>query len=72
MSYLGARIPDSSRNPSLTYLFVQKLSIEDFPGGPGVKNLKAKAGHMGFIACRSLVWEDSTCSGTTKLVHHNY
>ena len=42
--------------------------IEGFPGGPAVKNPPANAGNTGSV----LVWEDSTCRGTTKLINHNY
>ena len=37
-----------------------------FPGGSVVKNPPANAGDT----VRSLIWEDPTCSGTTKPVHN--
>ena len=36
----------------------------DFPGGSVVKNQEPWI--------QSLVWEDPTCRGATKPVHHNY
>ena len=39
-----------------------------FPGGAVVKNPPANAGTQ----VQTLVWEDSTCHGATKPVHHNY
>ena len=39
-----------------------------FPGGSVVKNPPANAGDT----VQSLIWEDPTCSGTTKPVYHNY
>ena len=44
------------------------LKIKGFPGGSAVKNLPANAGYMDSI----LIWEDPTCLGTTKPMHHNY
>ena len=38
-----------------------------FPGGPVVRNPAANAGAQ----VQSLVWEDATCYGATKLVHNN-
>ena len=43
----------------------------DFPGGLVVKNLPVNAGDTGSVPVSSLVWEDSTCHGATKPVHHN-
>ena len=37
---------------------------QEFPGGPVVSNLPACAEDIG--------WEDSTCHGATKPMHHNY
>ena len=42
--------------------------LQDFLGGPVVKNLPTHAGDMGSIA--SL--EDSTCCKATKPMHPNY
>ena len=39
-----------------------------FPGGPVVKNSPANAGNM----VQSLLWEDTTCPGTTKPMYHDY
>ena len=47
---------------------VRKKPPRDFPGSPVVKNLPAKQGTW----VRSLVWEDPTCRGAAKPVHHNY
>ena len=51
-------------------MFFSKTSryTGDFPGGPVVKNPPANAGDMGL----TLVQEDSTCQGATKLVSHHY
>ena len=39
-----------------------------FHGGAVVKNPPANAGNTGLIP----VWEDPTCHGAPKPVHHNY
>ena len=58
----------------------------DFPGGAVVRNLPTNAGDTGTVFSsrpliahiylasysRSLVWEDHTCHGATKPMHHNY
>ena len=46
----------------------QKSKNWDFPGGTVVKNPSANAGDTG----SALVWEDPTCHGAMKPVHHNY
>ena len=62
-------------NPLATYShnkigfqFSLKFYEWGFPGGAVVKNLPASSGTIG----SSLVLEDPTCLGVTKLVHHNY
>ena len=44
-------------------IFSKQVLVRGFPGGSVVKNPPAKAGDM--------VWEDPTCCGATKPVHHN-
>ena len=39
-----------------------------FPGDSVVKSFPANVGDTGSI----LVWEDPTCYGATKPMHHNY
>ena len=39
----------------------------DFAGGPVVKNPPINAGDTGSV----LVWEDPTCCGAVKPMHHN-
>ena len=46
----------------------KKSQLRDFPGGAVIKNPPANAGDMG----SSPVWEDPTCHGATKPMHHNY
>ena len=57
-------------NINVKYFFSRhfKCGISDFPRGPVVQNPPAKAGHMGSIPA----WEDPTCLGAAKPVHHNY
>ena len=50
------------------YIFSIRNYMLDLPGGAVVKNLPANAGDMGSIPGPGR----STCSGTTKLVCHNY
>ena len=54
---------------SNNWLIVRKGFLEDFPNGLGLKDLPANAG---IYYVRSLVWEDPTCHGATKSVHHSY
>ena len=44
-------------------MFSKQVLVRGFPGGSVVKNPPANAGDM--------VWEDPTCCGATKSVHHN-
>ena len=46
--------------------FYSRKYFQDFPGGLVLKNPPANAGKF-----QSLLWEDSTCHGATKLVGHN-
>ena len=54
---------------SNNWLILRKGFLEDFPNGLGLKDLPANAGIYYVI---SLVWEDPTCHGATKSVHHSY
>ena len=47
---------------------LKKKKKWDFPGGPVVKNLSAKAGDTGSIPGLGV----SICHGATKPVHHNF
>ena len=40
----------------------------DFSGGAVVENPPANAGDT----VRALIWEDPTCRGATKPMHHSY
>ena len=42
--------------------------MQDFPGGPVVKNMSANAEDKGPVP----VWEDPTCCGTAKPVSCSY
>ena len=53
---------------SASHLLNKKYIAADFPGGTVVKNPPANAGTQ----VRALVWEDPTCRGATKSMHHNY
>ena len=55
------------RNVNITKRNI-KTKWQGFPGGTVVKNLPANAGDT----VRALVWEDATCCGATKHMHHNY
>ena len=48
-------------------LMLFKRRLRAFPDGPVVKNLPDNAGDR----VRSLIWEDSTCWGSTKPLSHN-
>ena len=48
-----------------------KKAPQEFPGGAVVKNPPANAGVQG-TRVRALFWEDPTCHGAAKLVHHSY
>ena len=70
-----AKWNNSGRERQISYDFTHiwnilkiKINQQGFPGGPVVKSLLATQG----LLVQSLVQEDPTCSGATKLMHHNY
>ena len=49
----------------------QELTVEDFPGSPGVKNLPANAGDMGSIPAGKIPYaaeQQSLCATTVEPV----
>ena len=59
-----------SKSVDSEYEIITKLKRKQkqgFPGGSVIKNLPADAGDT----VSTLVWEDSTCCGGTKPMHHN-
>ena len=58
----------SAISPALLQASLSEKEQEDFPGGPVVQNLPAKAGDMGSIPGSGR----SHMPGATKPMYHNY
>ena len=51
-----------------SYSTVKLIELQDFPGGPVVRNLPASAG----VEAQSLAWEDSmSCRASKPLCYNN-
>ena len=64
--YFFKMTKNSDHKYSTVTWFNERILL-DFPGGPVVKKLPAKAGDW----VQSLVWKDSTCCGATKHIWQN-